>query len=130
MSILGPLILLFWISGDVSSGFQRFCLICICGGQYNVDPLRSTSGASLADYLTSSITAGHFTTCISRGRNWLGFERAIIHTEDKRTTSVPVTRLVPTGTRRSTPKIVRLAPLAPNCHPVTHLTPNCPVWGM
>ena len=30
--ILGPLVPLFWISGDVSSGFQSqrgFCLICI-----------------------------------------------------------------------------------------------------
>ena len=31
MSFLGPLVPLFWISGDVSSGFQSqsgFCLIC------------------------------------------------------------------------------------------------------
>ena len=30
--IFGPLVLLFWISGDISSGFQNqrgFCLICI-----------------------------------------------------------------------------------------------------
>ena len=37
--ILGPRLSLFWISGDVSSGFQSqsgFCLICFCGGECNV----------------------------------------------------------------------------------------------
>ena len=40
MSFLGPLVPLFCISGDVSSGFQShsgFCLICyFCGGKCNV----------------------------------------------------------------------------------------------
>ena len=40
MSFLGPLVPLFWISGDVSSGFQSqsgFCLIhYFCGGKCNV----------------------------------------------------------------------------------------------
>ena len=45
--ILGPLLCLFWISGDVSSGFQSqsgFCLIH--GGECNVHFPRSTSGAT------------------------------------------------------------------------------------
>ena len=47
--ILGPLVPLFWISGDVSSGFQSqsgFCLIRIAEGECNVHSLRSTSGAT------------------------------------------------------------------------------------
>ena len=44
---LGPLVLLFWISGDVSSGFQSqsgFCLIrYFCRGECNVRSPRSTS---------------------------------------------------------------------------------------
>ena len=46
---LGPLVPLFWISGDVSSGFQSqsgFCLIrYFCGGECNVHSPRFTSGA-------------------------------------------------------------------------------------
>ena len=63
--ILGPLVALFWISGDVSSGFQSqsgFCLICFCEGECNVHSLRSTSRATPADFLTASITADHFPT--------------------------------------------------------------------
>ena len=44
----GPLVPLFWISGDVSSGFQShsgFCLIHFCRGECNVYSLRSTSSA-------------------------------------------------------------------------------------
>ena len=52
---LGPLVPLFWISGDVSSGFQSqsgFCLIrYFCGGECNVHSPRFTSGATLADLL-------------------------------------------------------------------------------
>ena len=47
----------FWISGDVSSGFQiqsGFCLIRIAAGEYNVRSLRSTSGATPADLLSVS----------------------------------------------------------------------------
>ena len=48
---LGPLVPLFWISGDVSSGFQSqsgFCLIrYFCGGKCNVRSPRSTSGRSV-----------------------------------------------------------------------------------
>ena len=90
---LGPLVPLFWISGDVSSGFQSqsgFCLIrYFCGGECNVHSPRFTSGATLADLLA----AGHFPTCMYRGGTWLGFERAIARTEDERATIVPATRL-------------------------------------
>ena len=52
---LGPLVLLFWIFGDVSSGFQSqsgFCLIrYFCGGECNVHSPWFTSGATLADLL-------------------------------------------------------------------------------
>ena len=46
--ILGPLIPLFWISGDVSSGFQsqNGLPYSHCGGERNVRSLRSTSGAT------------------------------------------------------------------------------------
>ena len=57
MSFFGPLVPLFWISGDVSSGFQSqsgFCLICyFCGGECNVHSPRFTSGATLADLLAA-----------------------------------------------------------------------------
>ena len=56
---LGPLVRLFWISGDVSSGFQSqsgFCLIrYFCGGECNVHSPRSTSGATLANLLAASV---------------------------------------------------------------------------
>ena len=50
-SSLGPLVPLFWISGDVSSGFQSqsaFWVICFffCRGKCNIDSLRSISGAT------------------------------------------------------------------------------------
>ena len=55
---LGPLVPLFWISGDVSSGFQSqsgFCLIgYFCIGECNIHSLRFTSGATLADLLAAS----------------------------------------------------------------------------
>ena len=95
---LGPLAPLFWISGDVFSGFQSqsgFCLICIfCRGKCNVHSLRSTYGATNANLLAAGSAASHFPTCISRGGTWLGFEQAIIKTEDEHTTIVPATRLV------------------------------------
>ena len=80
---LGPLIPMFWISGDVSSGFQSqsgFCLIHFCRGECNVH----SSGTTPADFLTAGIIASHFLTCTNRGGNWLGFEWAITATEDKR----------------------------------------------
>ena len=61
MSYFGPLVLLFWISGHISSGFQSrsgFYLIHFCGGECNIYSLRSTSGATRANLLTVSITAG------------------------------------------------------------------------
>ena len=51
--ILGPLVPLFWISSDVSSGFQSQSGLPYlhCGGEYHVLSLRSTSGATHADLL-------------------------------------------------------------------------------
>ena len=86
--ILGPLVPLFCISGDVFSGFQSqsgFYLIRFCGGKCNVHFLRFTSGSTPADLLVAGIAASHFPTCISRGGTWLGFEWAITRTEDERT---------------------------------------------
>ena len=63
---LGPLVPLFWISGDVSSGFQSqsgFCLIrYFCRGECNVHSPRFTSGATLANLLVAStqpVTSPH-----------------------------------------------------------------------
>ena len=68
--ILGPLVPLCWVSGDISSGFEShsgFCFICLfCGGECNIHSLRSTSGATPADLLTTSIAASHFPTCINQ----------------------------------------------------------------
>ena len=51
----GPLVPLFWISGDVSSGFQSQSGLPYshCGGKRNVHSPRSTSGATLADRIFS-----------------------------------------------------------------------------
>ena len=53
--ILGPLEPLFWISGDVSSGFQSQSRLPYshCGGKCNVHSLRSTSGATHANLLAA-----------------------------------------------------------------------------
>ena len=63
---LGPLVPLFWISGDISSGFQSqsgFCLIrYFCGGECNVHSPRFTSGATLANLLAAGaqpVTSPH-----------------------------------------------------------------------
>ena len=63
---LGPLVPLFWISGDVSSGFQSQSGCCLiryfCGGECNVHSPRFTSGATLADLLaagTQPVTSPH-----------------------------------------------------------------------
>ena len=63
---LGPLVPLFWISGDVSSGFQSqsgFCLIrYFCRGECNVHSSRFTSGATLANLLAAGaqpVTSPH-----------------------------------------------------------------------
>ena len=89
--ILEPMVPLFWISGDVSSRFQS--LICFCEGTGKVHSMRSTSGATPADHLTTSIAASHFPTCISRGGSWLGFKQAITCTENKCATIVPGNQL-------------------------------------
>ena len=55
----GPLVPLFWISGDVSSGFQSqsgFCLIhYFCRGECNIHSPRFTSGATLANLLAAGV---------------------------------------------------------------------------
>ena len=53
--VLGPLVPLFWISGDVSSGFQSQSGLPYshCGGKRNVHSPRSTSGATLANLLAA-----------------------------------------------------------------------------
>ena len=65
----------------------------LCGGECNVHSLRSTSGATHADLLKASSTAGHFPTCIGRCGTWLRFEWAITQTEDECATIVPATQL-------------------------------------
>ena len=95
--ILGPLVPLFWISGDVSSGFQSqsgfFLIRFFCGGENDVHSLRSTSSVTPANLLAAGITATYFLTCTSRGGTWLGFEWAITCTEDDHAAIVPVTQL-------------------------------------
>ena len=59
---VGPLIPLFWTSGDVSSGFQSqsgFCLIRTCRGVRNIRSLRFTSGATHLPVYNASIAASH-----------------------------------------------------------------------
>ena len=55
----GATVPLFWISGDISSGFQSqsgFCLIrYFCGGRCNVHSPRFTSGGTLADLLAADM---------------------------------------------------------------------------
>ena len=55
--ILGPLVPLFWISSNVSSGFQSQSGLPYshCGGKCNVCSLRSTSGATHANLLATSL---------------------------------------------------------------------------
>ena len=93
--ILGPLVPLFWISGDVSSGFQSqsgFCLIHLfCGGECNVHSpkihLWCYSCLPLDDqHRSQSLPHMH-----QLGGSWLRFEQATTRTEDERATIVPVT---------------------------------------
>ena len=64
---LGPL---FWISGDVSSGFQSqsgFCLIRIVEANVMYIPQRSTSGATRANLLAASLPPGPVPMYCCRG---------------------------------------------------------------
>ena len=88
---LGPLVPLFWISGDVSSGFQSqsgFCLIrYFCGGECNVHSPRFTSGATLADLLAAGVqpvTSPH--ACAEVG---LGSDSNVLQHEQK-TNALPL----------------------------------------
>ena len=59
----GPLIPLFWTSGDVSSGFQSqsgSALFELCGGVRDICSLRFTSGATPLTVYIASIAAGCF----------------------------------------------------------------------
>ena len=55
--ILGPLVPLFWISGNVSSGFQSQSGLPYlhCRGKRNACSLRSASGATCADLLAAGL---------------------------------------------------------------------------
>ena len=60
--ILGPLVPLFWISDDDSSGFSKpewVLPYSHCGGKCNVHSLRSTSGATHCQPLGQTVIAGH-----------------------------------------------------------------------
>ena len=52
---LGPLVPLFWISGDVSSGFQSQSGLPYSHRRRKIHCPRSTSGATLADLLAASV---------------------------------------------------------------------------
>ena len=89
--ILGPLIPLLWITGDVSSGFkcQSEFLPYSIFAETNVMS-RSTSGAIPVDLLMASITAGHFLTCI----NQVGVDSGSYAQKTQYDTSVAVTWLL------------------------------------
>ena len=96
MSLLWPLVLLFWISGDVSSGFQTqsgFCLIYFFA-EANV--MYIPQDPPLVLHIQTSWWSPHsrsLPTCMCRGGTWLGFVRAITWTEDEHATIVSATRL-------------------------------------
>ena len=64
MLFVGPLIVLFWASGDVFSGFQRWvewvALFILGRGICNIHSLRITPGVKPADLLMASMAAGRF----------------------------------------------------------------------
>ena len=71
--ILGPLIPLFWISGDISSGFQTqngFCLIFFCGDKCNIHSLEIHLCATLANILTTSTAANCLPSCVFQHMMW------------------------------------------------------------
>ena len=55
--ILGLLVPLFWISSDISSGFQSKSGLPYshCRGEHNVHSLRSTSSATHVDLLAAGL---------------------------------------------------------------------------
>ena len=60
MSFLGPVVPLFWISADVSSGFKTrvdSALFTFCKGKCNVHFPRCTSGATPAELMTACISS-------------------------------------------------------------------------
>ena len=60
--LLEPLVTSFWISGDVSSGVSKpewVLNYSHCGGEFNVHPLRTTSGATPANLLIDSIAGSN-----------------------------------------------------------------------
>ena len=73
--LVGPLIPLFWTSGDISSLFQRVSSLILGGGIHDTHSLRFTSGVTPADLLVASLEAELFsTTYLSAGiggaHNW------------------------------------------------------------
>ena len=72
---MGPLIPLFWTSGDVSYGFQSqngFCLICTWQRHMSniTCSLRLTSGATPADLLVASMAAEPISSTYLRRHLW------------------------------------------------------------
>ena len=59
-----------------------------------MDSPRFTSGATHADLLVASNTAGHLPTCMCGGGTWLRFEWAITQTEDECAAIVPAIRYI------------------------------------
>ena len=93
----GALVPLFGFLLASSLGFKArvgSALLAFCGGKCNVHSLRSTSGATPAKLLATSITASHLPTCISRDGTWLGFEWVMIRTENECATTAQATRLI------------------------------------
>ena len=88
---LGPLVPLFWISGDVSSGFQSqsgFCLIrYFCGGKCNVHSPRFTSGVTLADLLAAGeqpVTSPHACAEVRLGSD------SNVQSQEQKTNALPL----------------------------------------
>ena len=72
--ILTDMCVLFWVHWYPCLGFllwvskpEWVLMYLFYKGEYSVHSPRSLSGATPADFLMASITAGHFPTCINRG---------------------------------------------------------------
>ena len=87
---MGPLIPLFWTSGDVSSGFQSqsgFCLIRTWQRRTNnvTHSLRFTSGTTPADLLAASMAAEPISSTYLR-RHFLEVKRETSPSMSERST--------------------------------------------
>ena len=78
---MGPLIPLFWTSGDIHLGWQPYsclakvyvllCMLCMC--------LRFTSGATPADLLVASLAAEPFFFHVPASKLWRGSKPGSCH---------------------------------------------------